>query len=66
MSNPFELANAIQPAMVGFKRCGCCAAVDLDALPETVAEWKRKGYEIRMMPKRDAIVLLKSSFCQHN
>jgi hypothetical protein len=66
MSNPFELANAIQPAMVGFKRCGCCAAVDLDALPETVAEWKRKGYEIRMMPKRDAIALLKSSFCQHN
>jgi hypothetical protein len=52
--------------MVGFKRCGCCAAVDLDALPETVAEWKRKGYEIRMMPKRDAIALLKSSFCQHN
>jgi hypothetical protein len=51
--------------MVGFKRCGCCAAVDLDALPETVAEWKRKGYEIRMMPKLDAITLLKSSLCFH-
>lgn len=66
MSNPIELANAIQPAMVGFRRCGCCAAVDLDAMPETVAEWKRKGYEIRMMTKKDAVALLKSSFCQHN
>lgn len=66
MSNPFELANNIQPAMAGFKRCGCCVAVDLDALPTTVDEWKRKGYEIRMMTKKDAVALLKSSFCQHN
>ena len=66
MSNPFELANNIQPAMVGFKQCGCCVAVDLDALATTVDEWKRKGYEIRMMMKKDAIALLKSSFCQHN
>ena len=66
MSNPFELANNIQPAMAGFKRCGCCVAVDLDALATTVDEWKRKGYEIRMMMKKDAIALLKSSFCQHN
>ena len=66
MSNLFELANNIQPAMVGFKRCGCCVAVDLDALATTVDEWKRKGYEIRTMMKADAISLLKSSFCQHN
>ena len=52
--------------MAGFKRCGCCVAVDLDALPTTVEEWKRKGYEIRMMTKKDAVALLKSSFCQHN
>ena len=66
MSNPFELANNIQPAMAGFRRCGCCVAVDLDALATTVDEWKRKGYEIRMMMMEDAIALLKSSFCQHN
>ena len=66
MSNPFELANNIQPAMAGFRRCGCCVAVDLDALATTVDEWKRKGYEIRTMMKADAISLLKSSFCQHN
>jgi hypothetical protein len=65
MSTHFELANNIQPAMAGFKRCGCCVAVDLDALPETVAEWKRKGYETRMMPKADAVAMLKSSFCLH-
>lgn len=58
-------ASAAQPAMVGFKKCGCAVAVDLDAHIGTKLEWKRKGYEIRMMPKTDAISLLKSSFCMH-
>ena len=65
MSNVIQGADSAQPSMVGFKRCGCCVAVDLDALATTVDEWKRKGYEIRMMMKKDAIALLKSSFCQH-
>lgn len=51
--------------MVGFKKCGCCVAVDLDAHIGTKMEWKRKGYEIRMMPKQEAIALLKSSLCFH-
>ena len=66
MSNVIQGADSAQPSMVGFKRCGCCVAVDLDALATTVDEWKRKGYEIRMMMMEDAIALLKSSFCQHN
>ena len=63
--NVIEEANAAQPAMVGFKKCGCCVAVDLDAHPGTLYEYNRKGYEVRMMPKSDAIALLKSSLCFH-
>jgi hypothetical protein len=63
--NVIEAANSAQPAMVGFKRCGCCVAVDLDAHLGTKMEWKRKGYEIRMMPRPEAIALLKSSLCFH-
>lgn len=63
--NVISEADSKQPAMVGFKKCGCCAAVDLDASPDTVAEWKRKGYEIRMMPKSDATSLLRASWCLH-
>jgi hypothetical protein len=63
--NAIRNANVAQPAMVGFKQCGCCVAVDLDAHIGTKLEWKRKGYEIRMMPKPDAIALLKSSLCFH-
>ena len=65
MSNVIQGADSAQSSMVGFKQCGCCVAVDLDALATTVDEWKRKGYEIQMMPKADAISLLKSSFCLH-
>jgi hypothetical protein len=65
MNTAIENANRAQPAMVGFKACGCCVAVDLDAHIGTKMEWKRKGYEIRMMPKADAIVLLQSSLCLH-
>jgi hypothetical protein len=65
VSDAIENADKAQPAMVGFKQCGCCVAVDLDAHIGTKIEWKRKGYEIRMMPKSDAVALLKSSFCLH-
>lgn len=65
VSNAIENADKAQPAMVGFKTCGCAVAVDLDAHIGTKMEWKRKGYEIRMMPKADAVALLKSSFCLH-
>ena len=65
MNNAILEANADQPAMVGFRKCGCCVAVDLDAHIGTKMEWKRKGYEIRMMPKQEAIALLKSSLCFH-
>jgi len=65
MTNVIESVNAAMPAMVGFKKCGCCVAVDLDAHADTFTKWKRKGYKIRMMPKADAIALLKSSFCMH-
>jgi hypothetical protein len=65
MPDPFELANSIQPAVAGFKSCGCCVAVDLDAMPETIDEYRSRGYEIRLMPKKDAVAMLKASFCQH-
>ena len=65
MSDAIENADKAQPAMVGFKKCECAVAVDLDAHIGTKTEWKRRGYEIRMMPKADAVALLKSSFCLH-
>lgn len=65
VSNAIENADKAQPAMVGFKKCGCAVAADLEAHIGTKMEWERKGYEIRMMAKSDAIALLKSSFCLH-
>lgn len=57
--------SSAQPVLVGFKPCGCCVAVDLDSHPGTMLEYKRKGYISRMMPKKDAMALLKSSLCFH-
>lgn len=52
-------------ALVGFKPCGCAVAVDLDCLPESAAEYIKRGYSIRTMPQDAAISILKASNCMH-
>mgnify|MGYP006871753640 CR=1 FL=1 len=52
-------------ALVGFKRCGCAVAVDLDCDPKSAVEYLKRGYEIRTMPIDDAKSMLSASNCFH-
>jgi hypothetical protein len=52
-------------AIVGFKKCGCAVAADLDCKPESAAEYLKRGYQIRTMTKSEAISMLKAAECFH-
>lgn len=58
-------SDAKQPAMVVFKKCGCCVAVDLDVGFSAVVAYQKKGYRCVVMQKYEAISILNSSFCLH-
>ena len=55
----------METALVGFKKCGCCVAVDLDNSPKSAADFVKRGYTLRTMEPGAAISMLGASNCMH-